>query len=54
MFYSGPESSSLPLESTTGAYSAELNGPILFCHRIYPEDASRANTRALAGMVTYK
>lgn len=44
----------LPLESTTGAYSAELMGPILLCHKTFPEEASSANTKALTGIVTYK
>lgn len=44
----------LPLESTTGALSILLNGPILLCHKILPEKTSRASTRALAGTVTYR
>ena len=44
----------LPLESTTGAHSVVLNGPIDLCHKTVPVETSRASTRALAGTVTYK
>lgn len=41
----------LPLESTAGAYSEVLNGPIFCCQRTFPVETSSANTRAFIGTV---